>query len=231
MSRVLTLMKEYFSLSTGVKGSRLFVFFAGMYCILLIMSNILAGAKLVQLFGFLTIAGGTVLFPLSYIINDLLSEVYGLKRTRIVLLTGIAGLMIASAFTILVQRLNPAPIWNNQVEYDKILGQFMRINCASFVAIFVGSYTNAWVVEKMKYMGDHWLATGARFIASTALAEALDTVLFLGIAFTGIMPNDVLLTAMLSQWVFKTLWEAIALPITLPLVQMLKKFENRPSND
>jgi uncharacterized PurR-regulated membrane protein YhhQ (DUF165 family) len=77
-------MKEYFSLSTGVKGSRLFVFFAGMYCILLIMSNILAGAKLVQLFGFLTIAGGTVLFPLSYIINDLLSEVYGLKRTRLV---------------------------------------------------------------------------------------------------------------------------------------------------
>lgn len=214
------------NIAIDTPGSRLFAFFSCMYCVLLVMSNVLAGAKLVLLFGVLTISGGTTIFPISYIINNVLAEVYGLKRTKSILIIGIIGLGLASIFTILVQALPADHSWNHHAAYDRILGQFMRVNVASLVAIFVGSYTNAWIVEKLKFLGDGNGHRAFRFVASTAVAEALDTILFLTIAFTGIIPAKTLTMAILGQWLFKTLWEVCALPVTLPVVSALKKFES-----
>lgn len=208
------------------KGRRLFMPLAALYCVLLIMSNILAGAKLINFYGVLTIAGGTIIFPASYVINDAMSEVYGLKVFRRVMVIGIVSLFLASSFAWLVQVMPAHSEWEHQAAYDTIFGDFMRINFASLCAIFVGSYTNAYIVEKMKSQGNSSFARGGRFLLSTAVAEGLDTILFLGISFFGKWPTDVLIAAIIGQWIFKTVWEGLALVVTLPVVDALSKFES-----
>lgn len=212
-------------ISDDQRGRKLFMPLAVLYCVLLVMSNILSGAKLVNFFGILTISGGTVIFPASYVLNDAMSEVYGLKLFRRVMVVGIFSLFLASTFTWLVQQMPPDLSWEHDRSYEAILGQFMRINIASLCAIFVGSYINAWIVEKMKSTGDSYSAISLRFVLSTAVAEGFDTLIFLTIAFYGVLPKEVLISAIIGQWIFKTLWEVVALPVTLPLVSHLSRFE------
>jgi uncharacterized integral membrane protein (TIGR00697 family) len=188
----------------------------------LLISNI-ASTKIVD-FGWFTFDGGTLLFPLSYIFGDILTEVYGYKRARGVIWMGFAMALLMSIVLIVVGALPAAPDWTNQAAYDAILGLTPRIVIASLVAFFFGEFSNSFILAKMKILTKgKWLWT--RTIGSTVVGELVDSTLFILIAFIGILPGSLLLTLIISNYVFKTLIEIVFTPVTYKVVSFLKKKE------
>lgn len=189
----------------------------------LLISNTVA-AKLIQI-GPLSLPGGVLLFPVAYICGDLLTEVYGFRPARRVVWGGLLATLFMSGCYIIVGNL-PAPnFWTKQNEFDAILGQVPRIVIASAVAYFVGEYTNSVVLAKMKVMTKgKWL--WARTLGSTVIGQALDTGLFVLIAFTGIFPADALIAIALSNYLVKVGYEVALLPVIYAVVRFLKREEN-----
>jgi len=194
----------------------------------LIISNV-ASTKIVAL-GPFTFDGGTILFPLAYIFGDVLTEVYGYRRSRRVIWTGFAWLgMMAAIFTI-VDRLPAAADWPFQESFHSILGQTPRIVAGSLVAYWAGEFSNSFVLAKMKILtGGRWLWT--RTIGSTLVGEGVDTLLFVLIAFYGTLPSPLLLAVIASNYVFKCGVEALATPITYRVVNGLKRSEREDYYD
>ena len=185
----------------------------------LLISNV-ASTKIVDL-KYFVFDGGTLLFPLSYIFGDILTEVYGYKRAKSVIWTGFFMALMMSIVFIIVGKLPPAADWGNQMAYDAILGLTPRIVFASLVAYFFGSFSNSFVLAKMKILTKgKWLWT--RTIGSTVVGEFVDSTLFIFIAFLGILPNTLLLTLIISNYVFKTAVEILFTPITYRVVKFLK---------
>jgi uncharacterized integral membrane protein (TIGR00697 family) len=194
----------------------------------LIISNI-ASTKIL-LFGPFTFDGGTVLFPLAYIFGDVLTEVYGYGRSRRVIWTGFFWLFVAAAVFGLVDLLPPAPGYTLQASYHAILGQTPRIVAASLVGYFSGEFTNSFVLAKMKILTrGRWL--WMRTIGSTLVGEAVDTALFLGVAFLGALPSNLLLTVFISNYVFKVGVEVCFTPVTYWVTNFLKKYEREDYYD
>lgn len=194
----------------------------------LLISNV-ASSKIVDLRWF-TFDGGTLLFPLSYIFGDILTEVYGYKKSRGVIWLGFFMALLMSVVFIVVGKLPSASGWNNQAAYDAILGLTPRIVCASLIAYFFGEFSNSFVLAKMKILTrGKWLWT--RTIGSTLVGELVDSVLFILIAFSGILPNSLLLTLIISNYVFKTAVEILFTPITYKVVKFLKKREGEDYYD
>ena len=194
----------------------------------LLISNV-ASSKIVDLKWF-TFDGGTLLFPLSYIFGDILTEVYGYKNSRSTIWMGFFMALMMSVIFIIVGKLPPAAGWNNQAAYDAILGLTPRIVCASLVAYFFGEFSNSFVLAKMKiFTKGRWLWT--RTIGSTVVGELVDSVLFIIIAFTGILPNSLLITLIISNYLFKTGVEILFTPITYKVVAFLKRKENEDYYD
>jgi uncharacterized integral membrane protein (TIGR00697 family) len=194
----------------------------------LLISNI-ASTKIVD-FGWFTFDGGTLLFPLSYIFGDILTEVYGYRRSRGVIWLGFAMMFLMSAILIIVGKLPAAPDWNNQASYDAILGLTPRIVLASLVAYFCGGFANSFILAKMKVWtaGKHlW----ARTIGSSVVGELVDSSLFILIAFLGVFPNSLILTLIVSNYLFKTAVEVIFTPITYAVIGFLKKREQEDYYD
>ena len=204
--------------------STISVFFVSV----LLISNV-ASTKIVD-FKWFTFDGGTLLFPLSYIFGDVLTEVYGYKRSRIVIWLGFFSALMMSLIFIIVGKLPSAPGWNNQVAYDVILGLTPRIVLASLIAYTVGEFSNSYVLAKMKiWTKGKWLWT--RTIGSTIIGELLDSVLFILIAFYGILPSSLLLTLIISNYIFKTGVEVLFTPLTYKVINFLKKKENEDYYD
>jgi hypothetical protein len=194
----------------------------------LLISNI-ASTKIVSL-GWFAFDGGTLLFPLSYIFGDILTEVYGYKKSREVIWLGFFSALMMSIIFIIVGKLPPALDWNNQAAYDAILGATPRIVIASLVAYTCGSFSNSFILAKMKLWtkGAHlW----ARTVGSTVVGEFVDSSLFILIAFSGLMPTSMLVTLIVSNYVFKTLIEVIFTPLTYKVVNFLKKNEGEDYYD
>ena len=188
----------------------------------LLISNV-ASTKIVD-FNWFTFDGGTLLFPLSYIFGDILTEVYGYKRSRKVIWLGFFMALLMSLIFIIVGKLPSAPGWDNQVAYDLILGLTPRIVIASLVAYTCGEFSNSYILAKMKiWTKGKWLWT--RTIGSTIIGEFIDSILFILIAFLGILPGALLLTLIISNYIFKTLVEVIFTPVTYKVVNFLKKKE------
>ncbi|MEI7810575.1 MAG: queuosine precursor transporter [bacterium] len=188
----------------------------------LLISNV-ASTKIVD-FNWFTFDGGTLLFPLSYIFGDILTEVYGYKRSRKVIWLGFFMALLMSLIFIIVGKLPSAPGWDNQVAYDLILGLTPRIVIASLVAYTCGEFSNSYILAKMKiWTKGKWLWT--RTIGSTIVGEFIDSILFILIAFWGILPGALLLTLIISNYIFKTLVEVIFTPVTYKVVNFLKKKE------
>jgi hypothetical protein len=188
----------------------------------LLVSNIVS-TKITQIWVF-TFDAGTILFPISYIFGDILTEVYGYRRSRRVIWSGFCANLVMSLIIILVGRLPPAPGWAHQAAYERILGLTPRIVCASLIAYFSGEFSNSFVLAKLKiFTRGRWLWT--RTIGSTLVGEGVDTLLFVGIAFLGVLPQDLLLKVILSNYCFKVGFEAIATPITYRIVSFLKRKE------
>ena len=188
----------------------------------LLISNV-ASTKILLL-GPFTFDGGTILFPLSYIFGDILTEVYGYRASRRVIWLGFASTFLMSVIFMTVGKLPPAPGWANQEAYDKILGLTPRIVAASLIAYFAGEFSNSFTLAKMKIMtSGKWLWT--RTIGSTLVGEGVDTALFCTIAFLGALPGSLLVSVILSNYVFKCAFEAAVTPLTYGVVGFLKRSE------
>lgn len=194
----------------------------------LLISNV-ASSKIVD-FGWFTFDGGTLLFPLGYIFGDILTEVYGYRRSRSVIWLGFLCTALMALVFIVVGKLPAAPGWDNQAAYDAILGLTPRIVAASLIAYFCGEFSNSFVLAKMKILTKgRWLWT--RTIGSTVVGELIDSTLFVVIAFSGILPGALILTLIVSNYVFKTAVEILFTPITYQVVGFLKRREHEDYYD
>jgi queuosine precursor transporter len=199
-----------------------------MFVAVLLISNI-ASTKILNL-GVFTFDGGTILFPLSYIFGDILTEVYGYSRSRKVIWLGFICALMMSVTLSIVGALPPSPDWANQDAYSVILGQTPRIVFASLVAYFAGEFSNSFTLAKLKVrtQGRHlWLRT----IGSTLIGQVLDTVLFVAIAFIGVLPNNLLLPIVVSNYIFKCSVEILFTPITYWITGWLKQQEQEDYYD
>lgn len=194
----------------------------GIFIAVLLISNV-TSAKIIQL-GPFTFDGGTILFPLAYIFGDILTEVYGYKKSRRIIWLGFFANILMAVVFILVGKLTPAAGWENQTAYEAILGWVPRIVIASLIAYWAGEFTNSIVLAKMKILTKgKWLFT--RTIGSTIVGQIVDTGIFCLIAFWGQMPSSLLLAVIISNYIFKVSVEIIFTPITYAIVGFLKKKE------
>lgn len=198
------------------------------FAAVLIISNI-ASTKIVA-FGPLSFDGGALLFPLAYIFGDVLTEVYGYKRSRRVIWIGF-GLLILSAVTLaIVDWLPGAGEASNAEAFRAILGQTPRIVAASLVAYFAGEFTNSYILARLKVQTEgRWL--WLRTISSTLVGQGVDTAIFLVVAFLGVLPNDLLWTVFWSNYVFKVGVEVLFTPVTYGVVNFLKRAEREDVYD
>lgn len=211
-----------------MKVSFWFVVIAAVFVTCLITANIIA-VKFILLLGFL-VPAGVIVFPLSYLFGDVMTEVYGYAAARRVIWLGFACNLL-TVIAIYIGGIAPAaPIWTQQAAYNAILGFTPRLLLGSFIAYLVGEFTNSFVLARLKIATrGRWLWT--RTIGSTLIGEGFDTIIFITIAFWGIIPPGVMLQAILTQWVFKVLYEVVATPFTYLVVGFLKKREKLDTYD
>ncbi|PIY97252.1 MAG: transporter [Candidatus Kerfeldbacteria bacterium CG_4_10_14_0_8_um_filter_42_10] len=200
----------------------------GLFVAVLLISNV-ASAKIVE-FGPFTFDGGTILFPLAYIFGDILTEVYGFKKSRRVIWIGFGSALLMSLVFIVIGQLPAAADWGNQDAYQKILGLTPRIVIASLIAYFSGAFSNSYILAKMKIITRGRLLW-SRTIGSTVVGEGIDTLLFALIAFGGVLPASLLLTVIISNYIFKVGFEVLATPLTYAVVNFLKRKEKVDAYD
>ena len=169
---------------------------------------------------------GVLFFPVSYVIGDVLTEVYGYARARRVIWTGFAALLFMAFMAWVVVKLPPADGWPGQEAYEFVFGNSWRIVLASMTAFWAGEFANSFVLAKMKVWsgGKHlWMRT----IGSTFVGQGLDSLIFYPLAFWGLAgwPPELLWQVVLSQWAIKTAWEALLTPVTYAVVGFLKRRE------
>lgn len=197
-------------------------FITGIFTATLLISNTL-DTKIFSL-GPLNLPSGIILFPLAYIFGDVLTEVYGYAASRKVIWTGFISLLLM-IFTYELARILPsAPFWPHQEAYENILGHIPRIVVASITAYFIGEFCNSYVLAKIKIRMKGKVMP-FRFVASTVVGQAVDTTVFVLIAFAGTFSAGAMGSIILSGWAFKVAWEIIALPLTVGVVNYLKKAE------
>ncbi len=199
-------------------------------------SNLIGPAKAASLdlplLGQVTFGAGVLFFPISYVFGDILTEVYGYARARRVIWTGFAAMLFASLMAFVVVSLPPAAGWNNQAAYEIAFGSTWRIVAASLVAYCVGEFVNSFLLAKLKLLteGKHlWMRT----IGSTVFGEGVDSLLFYPLAFwnSGLIPNELIPSLMLSQWIAKTAVEVLFTPLTYKIVGVLKRAEQEDFYD
>ena len=193
-----------------------------LFCVCLILSNFLE-SKLIQI-GPIQATGGLLIFPVAYIINDCIAEVWGYRKARLIIWAGFAMNFFAVAVAQLAIALPAAPYYEGQEAFSTVFGATPRIALASFVAFLVGSFLNAYVMSKMK-IASQGKGFGLRAIASTIVGEGADSIIFFPIAFAGIVPFTDLLILIASQAVMKTLYEVLVLPLTIRVVRFVKQWD------
>src|SRR5947207_13983753 len=198
----------------------------------LICSNLIGPAKIVQIDGYPAFGPALRFFPIAYVFGDVLTEVYGYARARRVIWAGFGGLAFASIMASVVVALPPAPFWKNQDAYEIAFGTTWRIAAASMFAYFCGEFANSYVLAKMKILtAGRWLWT--RTIGSTIVGEAVDSALFYPLAFynSGLIPNDKLVAIMLARFGLKVAVEVLFTPVTYKVVAFLKRAEQEDYYD
>lgn len=196
-----------------------------LFCTCLIASNLLE-TKILQFTSSFTITAGVLCFPLSYILNDCIAEVWGFRKARLVIWSAFLMNFLVVALGQLAVALPAAEFWKeNEPHFNFVFGLAPRIAVASFMAFLVGSFINAYVMSRMKLRssGRHF---SARAIVSTLFGEGADSLIFFPLAFGGLMPVHELLRLMLIQVVVKTLYEVVALPLTVRVVRFVKRLDD-----
>lgn len=207
---------------TKEKVSVRFMCLGILFCVCLIISNLLE-VKVMQFAG-VTLTGGLLIFPVSYIINDCVSEVWGYKKARIVIWSGFGANLLLILFTSAAVHLPSAPFWEGSDHFNYVFGFVPRILIASVCAFLVGSFLNAYIICKMKVL-QKGRGFSLRAILSTVVGEAADSAIYFPLAFGGLMGAKDLFGIALVQVLLKSLYEVVALPITVSVVKRLKKSE------
>ena len=208
--------------------SVLYMLFSLLFCACCIAANVFE-TKQIAFFGHGQTAG-VIVFPISYIINDVVCEVWGFKKARLLIWTGFIMNFFFVAAGALCDWLPGADYWDNDEGFHAIFGLAPRIACASFIAFISGSFVNAYVMSKMK-IHDGQKRFSMRAILSTVFGETTDSIIFFPLAFGGIIPTDELPWLMLYQIMLKTAYEIIILPITIRVVAWAKKHEQVDAYD
>lgn len=202
--------------------SELFLFFSIVFVVCLLLSNILA-TKLLRI-GNYSVTAGVIVFPISYIINDIFSEVYGYNKTKKVIIFGfIMNIFMVIIFSIAIAL--PAPVWyENENAFEIILGSTPRNCIASLLAYLFGSLVNSKVLVKLKEKSNNKF--GFRAVVSTIFGEFTDSLIFVPVAFFGSIPIEQMISMILIQVSIKTVYEIVCLPVTTILVKKVNNYEN-----
>ena len=216
--------------ASALSGTRLsyFDFVMAAFVTILLLSNVLGAGKVAVIdlpgLGSWPFGAGILFFPVSYVIGDILTEVYGYARARRCIWAGFGALLFMAFMAWVVVALPPAEDWQGQSAYEQVFGQVPRIVFASIVAFWAGEFVNAYVLARMKIWtrGRHlW----SRTIGSTFVGQGVDSLIFYPLAFYGVWDNRTLLIVLATQWVLKVGWEAILTPFTYFVVGWLKRRE------
>jgi len=205
-----------------------FLIIVSIFITCLITANIIA-VKVVNIFG-LILPAAVFIFPLSYIIGDVLTEVYGYKNARKVIWLGFFCNLLTVGAIWMGGLLPAASFWDGQSAYEKILGFTPRLLFASFIAYLIGEFINSYVLAKLKILTKGrflWLRT----IGSTVVGQGLDSFIFISLAFIGIIPSNALIWMIITQWLVKSAYEAVITPLTYIVINYLKKKENIDTYD
>ena len=199
-----------------------------LFAITLLISNILA-TKII-LIGSWAAPAGVLIFPIAYILNDVIVEVWGYRKARLIIWSGFAVNLLAVLFFTIAIAFPAAPFWQNQEAFATILGNTPRIIVASLLAYLTGSFLNAYVMSRVKVLmkGKDF---SVRAILSTLFGETADSLIFIVIAFAGTFPVKVILVMVATQACIKTLYEIVVLPITIVVVKKVKEMEGLDTFD
>lgn len=208
--------------------SVLFMIFSILFCVCLITANILE-TKQIQVLS-VSLTGGLIVFPVSYIINDCVCEVWGYSKARMLIWLGFAMNFFFVMVGALCDAIPGAPYWDNEEGFHAIFGLAPRIAAASFIAFICGSFINAYVMSKMK-IASNGKNFSLRAILSTVAGESIDSLIFFPLALSSVVPAKELILLMVWQVILKTVYEIIALPITIRVVKALKKYEGEDVYD
>lgn len=208
--------------------SVLFLFYSILFCVCLITANVLE-TKQISL-GVFNITGGLIVFPVSYIINDCVCEVWGYRKARLLIWLGFAMNFLFVLFGAIADAIPGAPYWHNDEGFHAVFGLAPRIAAASFVAFLVGSFVNAYVMSRMKINSDG-RNFSLRAILSTIFGEGADSLIFFPLALYGVVPTSELPIFILTQVVLKTLYEVVVLPVTIYVVKKTKQIEGEDTYD
>lgn len=198
------------------------------FAVLLICANLIGAGKVatvsLPVLGAVTFGAGILFFPLSYVLGDVMTEVYGYARARRVVWAGFAAGIFAAGMAAFIVWIPPAPDWEGQGALAAVLGQAPRIFAASIMAYWAGEFANAFVMARMKvWTRGRWLWT--RTIGSTVVGQGVDTMIFYPLAFLGVWDTSLVLTVMLTNYLMKVVWEAALTPVTYKVVNSFKKAE------
>ena len=210
------------------KVSVLFMLFSILFCVCLIAANVLETKQIA--FGSISLTGGLIVFPVSYIINDCVCEVWGYKKARLLIWTGFAMNFFFVSLGAICDAIPGAPYWTNDEGFHAVFGLAPRIAFASFLAFICGSFVNAYIMSKMK------LSSGGKNFSlragvSTIFGESVDSVIFFPLALWGVVPTEELPWLMLWQVFLKTAYEVVVLPLTIRIVRYVKRHEQVDTYD
>ena len=193
-----------------------------LFNVCIIAANLLE-TKVIQV-GSLTVTAGLLVFPISYIINDCIAEVWGFKKARLIIWSGFAMNFFVVALGLIAVAIPAAPFWEGEEHFNFVFGMAPRIVAASLMAFLVGSFLNAYVMSKMK-VASQGRNFSARAIWSTVVGETADSLIFFPVAFGGVIAWKELLIMMGIQIVLKSMYEVIILPVTIRVVKAIKKID------
>ncbi|MBQ2760802.1 MAG: queuosine precursor transporter [Mailhella sp.] len=202
--------------------SAAFMLLGILFCTCLIVSNLMAAKIFVV--GEITLSAAVLLFPVSYILNDCIAEVWGYRKARLIIWTGFAINFLVMAVFQLAVLLPPSPHWEGAPHFDYVFGLAPRLAAASFMAFLAGSLVNAYVMSRMKLatQGRHF---SLRAVVSTLLGEGVDSLIFFPCAYLGLLPLKEMLVVMAGEVLLKVLYEIAVLPLTRRVVQYVKRVE------
>ena len=220
-------MSNNLSQLDGTAGARrhfrYFEYMMAAFVAILLLSNLIGASKLASVGGY-TFGAGIMFFPISYVLGDVLTEVYGYAHARRCVWAGFAALIFMAFMSYVVVALPPASGWNGQAAYESVFGNTWRIVAASVIAFWAGEFVNSFVLAKMKILtGGSKLWT--RTIGSTVFGQAVDSALFYPIAFLGTWSTAQVITVMITNWLLKVMWEVLLTPVTYAVVGWLKARE------
>lgn len=220
-------MTQHISQIDGTTGARrhfrYFDYVMAAFVVILLLSNLIGASKLATVGGF-TFGAGILFFPLSYVIGDVLTEVYGYANARRCVWMGFAALLFMAFMSYVVVAMPAADGWDGQAAYESVFGSTWRIVAASILAFWAGEFVNSFVLAKMKIWtaGKHlWMRT----IGSTLFGQGIDSLIFYPIAFLGIWSAELVITVMITNWGLKVAWEAALTPVTYVVVGWFKARE------